>query len=436
MMLTFHSSRLFLISIATASALFMSTACGSGGPAAQPPPGELVVSEVARELSPNVSEQTMSELVAGNTQFATDVYQELRQTPGNLFYSPLSISLAMAMTYAGARGNTEAQMADVLHFTLPPENLHPAFNALDLELASRGQGAQGADGEGFRLNIINQTFGQTGYQFVPEYLDLLARHYGAGMALLDFMNDAEGARQAINKWVADVTGDRIENLLPEGSIDDATRLVLTNAVYFNAAWKTPFEPEATAPDTFHTLTGDVTVDMMNGEVESMTHMEGPGYQAIGIPYDGDELRMVLIVPDLGTFEAFEETLDQALLDNVFASLAEGPYGILSMPLFGFRSKVDMVDTFRSLGLTDAFDDNADFSGINGRRNLVITGIFHEAFINVNEAGTEAAAATAVIIGETSLPETFIVDRPFIFAIQDIETNAVLFLGRVVDPSAS
>ena len=434
-MRTFHRSDLASLLIAPlALATLAASACDNAAVAPEPP-GILAVSDVEREANPNVAPADASELVAGNTRFAVDAYHEIRHLPGNLFYSPFSVSTAMAMTYGGARGDTETQMADVLHYTLPGERLHSAFNWLDHELDSRGQGAQGADGNGFRLNVINNVFGQEGYEFVPEYLDLLAKHYGSGMSLLDFFADAEGARQIINDWVASVTEDRITELLPQGSIDPSTRLVLTNAVYFNAAWKNPFIADLTTPGPFQTDTGTVDTPMMSGEVE-MTEASGDGFVALGLPYDGDQLDMVMIVPDAGLFDDIEANLSAETLEQVFASLTPSQYGMLRMPSFSFRSKLDMVETFQSLGLSAAFDSSADFSGINGQRNLQITGIFHEAFINLNEAGTEAAAATAVVVGETSVPQTFSVDRPFLFAIRDIPTGTILFLGRVLDPTAS
>lgn len=397
-------------------------------------PGELVRSDLERNLSPNIPPGNLEELVAGNTAFAVDAYQQLSQAQGNIFYSPLSVSLAMAMTYAGARTDTEAQMASALHYTLPQADLHPAFNKLDLELASRGQGAAGADGNGFRLNIANAVFGQTGYEFLPDYLDVLALNYGAGLSLLDFMEDAEGARQLINEWVATKTEDRIPELLPQGVIEPSTRLVLTNAVYFNAAWQTPFDPDNTLPGTFHALSGDVTVPMMSGILETMRQASGTGYEAAALPYDGEELEMVIIMPDAGTFPAFEASLDTTVLTDILASLGNSRTGMVIMPRFEFRFKSSMVELFQALGLASAFDATADFSGMDGTRNLVITEIVHEAFINVNEAGTEAAAATGVVVGETSAPLPITIDRPFLFLIRDIGTGSILFLGRVVNPA--
>ena len=409
-------------------------ACSDGG-GEIPPPGELAASELSRELAPEVSAEQARTLVAGNTGFALDAYRVLGEADGNVFYSPLSISTALAMTYAGARGATESQMAGALHYDLSQAELHPAFNSLDLQLASRGQGSAG---EGFRLTIANATFGQKGYEFLPDYLDVLAVNYGAGMSLLDFASDAAGSRKAINDWVGKVTEDRIPELLAEGVINPSTRLVLTNAVYFKAAWKTPFEENATTGGTFHGLDGDVTVDMMSGTPASMGHAAGEGFRAVSLPYQGDELDMVLIMPDEGNFSAFEAGLDAATLAGIFADLDDGQNaggsGALVMPKFEFRFKSDLVAMFQSLGMTDAFDGAADFSGIDGTRNLAISAIVHEAFVNVNEAGTEAAAATAVGFDESAAPQSLTIDRPFVFLIRDVETGAIVFLGRVTDPT--
>ncbi len=425
-----------LASLLALSSTIALAACGSDS---SPPqmPGEIAQSELKRNLEPDVSQADGDALVAGNTAFAVDVYRELQNDNEgeNLFISPLSISSALAMVYAGARGNTETQMADALHFTLPQDQLHPAFNWLDLELASRGDGASGSDGGEFRLNVLNATFGQVGYQFLADYLDRLAVNYGAGLALLDFESDPEGSRQVINSWVADATEDNILDLLPEGIISSSTRLVLTNAVYFNAAWKTKFDPDRTAPGTFHALASDVTAEMMTGEVESVDYTSGDGYEALSLPYDGDELDMVFIVPDEGQFANVDSGLTAAWLEGVLSDLAPSGIGGVTMPKFDFRFKTSLIETFQALGMTDAFDSNADFSGIDGTRDLVITGIVHEAFVKVTEDGTEAGGATAVVVGETSVPEWVTIDRPFLFLIRDIETGAVLFIGRVLDPSS-
>ena len=211
---------------------------------AQPQSSEVLKSDKQRVTSPVVNQPDLAALVDGNNAFAFDLYQTLKDGD-NLFYSPYSISLALAMTYAGARGTTEQQMADTLHFTLPQERLHPAFNSLDLELSQRGEGAKGKDDKGFRLNIVNAIWGQKDYKFLTEFLDTLAENYGAGLRVLDFITAPEPSRITINDWVSDQTEDRIKDLIPQGAIDHLTRLVLTNAIYFNAAWQYPFQKNAT-----------------------------------------------------------------------------------------------------------------------------------------------------------------------------------------------
>ncbi|HYN89229.1 MAG TPA: serpin family protein, partial [Ardenticatenaceae bacterium] len=275
-------------------------------PAAQPTAGVETITE--RDLSPDAPEEDVAELATGNSQFAFELYQNLKQEKGNLFFSPFSISLALAMTYAGARGETEAQMAETLRFTLPQARLHPAFNALDLELASRGQEHVG-EADPFTLNIANALWGQAGYDFLPEFLELVGVNYGAGMRLLDFAMAPEESRTTINDWVSEATEGKIENLIPEGVLGPGTRLVLTNAIYFFAAWLNPFPESATRDGSFTLLNGDeVSVPMMVQEA-GFAYAAGDGYQAIELPYVGSEVSMIVLVPDTGQFEAFEESLD-------------------------------------------------------------------------------------------------------------------------------
>ena len=399
--------------------------------------GELLMSDKPRETSPDVSEADLALLIDGNTAFAFDLYQALKEKDGNLFYSPHSISVALAMTYAGARSDTAEQMADTLEFLLEQERLHPAFNWLDAELASRGEGAQGKDGEGFRLNIVNAIWGQKDYSFLTEFLDVLAENYGAGLRILDFMNEAEKSRLAINDWVSDQTEDRIKDLIPEGAIDALTRLVLTNAIYFNAAWAYPFDEDVTANGAFYLLDGgQVTVPMMR-QTESFGYTEGEGYQAVELLYDGDELSMVVLLPASGNFEAFEEGLQDQKVSDIIGDLQPAQV-VLTMPKFEFDSEFSLKNTLADMGMPIAFSEAADFSGMTGTRDLCISEVLHKAFVSVDEAGTEAAAATAVIVGETSVPAEPVevtIDRPFIFLIRDIETGAVLFVGRVLNPGA-
>ncbi|MBC7228213.1 MAG: serpin family protein [Thermoflexales bacterium] len=394
--------------------------------------------DVARVTQPDVPAQDLTELVNGNNSFAFDLYRALREgRDGNLFYSPFSISIALAMTWAGARGETERQMAETLHFTLPQDRLHAAFNALDLELAQRGQGARGKDGKGFRLHIVNALWGQQGYQFLPPFLETLARNYDAGLRLLDFAGDPEAARGVINDWVSDQTESRIRDLLPPGTIDALTRLVLTNAIYFNAAWAEPFDPKTTRDGVFHLLDGrQVTVPMMR-QTANYGYGAGEGFQVVELPYDGNELAMVILLPDAGRFEEFENSLDAERVDEILRSLAYG--GVtLTMPRFRVESDFRLADTLAAMGMPAAFQPGqADFSGMDGSRDLYISAILHKAFVDVDESGTEAAAATAVVIGLTAfIPRIEVtVDRPFIFLIRDLRTGTILFVGRVLNPAS-
>jgi serpin B len=403
---------------------------------APPPPGEVALSSLTRTTSPNVPGADASELVAGNKAFAFDVYQQVRGDDGNVFFSPYSISLALAMTYAGARGETEQEMADALHFTLAQDRLHPAFNDLDLQLAARGEGTADEDA-GFRLNIVNRLWGQAGYEFLADYLDILAVNYGAGLSLLDFVSGPEESRLVINDWVSDVTEGRIENLIPPGAITPDTRLVLTNAIYFLGAWLHPFDEAATRDAPFDLVDGtEVTARMMTQQ-ESFRYASGDGYQAVELPYVGNELAMFILVPDTGRFEAFESSLDAAGVDAMISELAYQELR-LSMPRFTFSWQSSLTRILSDLGMPSAFGDQADFSGMDGTRNLAIQDVIHQAFVAVDEEATEAAAATAVVIGLTSVqteqPLVLTIDRPFVFVIRDLETGTILFFGRVLDPT--
>ena len=326
--------------------------------------------------------------------------RRLEKKEGNLFYSPYSISLALAMTYAGARGETAEQMADTLKFLLEQERLHPAFNWLDAELASRGEGAQGKDGEGFRLNIVNAIWGQKDYSFLSTFLDILAENYGAGLRILDFITETEASRLAINQWVSNQTEERIKDLIPEGAIDALTRLVLTNAIYFNAAWEYPFDEKVTADGPFYLLDGGQVIVPMMKQTESFGYTEGEGYQAVELLYDGGELSMVILLPASGKFEAFEEGLQAQQVDAIINGL-QTTQVTLTMPKFEFESEFSLKDTLAEMGMPIAFSGGADFSGMTGNPELFISDVVHKAFVAVDEAGTEAAAATAVIMNINS-----------------------------------
>ena len=379
------------------------------------------------------SEPEVAAVVGGNNQFAFDLYTKLAgQEQGNLFFSPYSVSTALAMTYAGARGNTEVQMASALHFSLPQDDLHAAFGDVIDDL-------NGRQGQDYQLNTANRLWGQQGYGFLPGYLDVTRLNYGAELAQVDFVGATEPTRQTINHWVEDQTRQKITNLFPAGALTVQTRLVLTNAIYFKSDWKYQFDPNQTELAPFWTTpNAQINVSMMH-QVSELKHAAGPTFQILELPYTGEDLSMIALLPNerdgLGDLEASltVETLSQVTDQMVLREVS------VSMPKFGMTQKFGLTSVLSSLGMSDAFDPAAaDFSGMNGKWDLYISDVLHKAFINLDEEGTEAAAATGVVIGVTSIgppiPE-FDADHPFMFFIRDNLTGSILFMGRVADLNA-
>jgi serine protease inhibitor len=404
-------------------------------------PACLVASGLQRDLDPSVPEAGLKTVVGGNTAFALDLYQQIRGTPGNLFYSPFSLSEALAMTFAGARGETAAQMAAALHFDLPQTQLHPAFDAVDLALASRGKGAAGVSGGGFRLNLANALWGQSGFSVETPFLDTLAESYGAKMNVVNFIDDAGGARALINDWTASRTEGKIKDLIPPGALTSATRMVLTNAVYFNAAWQTPFAEHDTRRADFTRRDGSSVAVQTMSATQKLPYGEGADYAAVALPYDGGELAMALILPPQGGLEAFEAALTPARLATILDGLDAHTVSI-TLPRFKIESSFSLADELGRLGMTAAFTDSADFSGISSTSGLSLSSVVHKAFADVNEAGTEAAAASGVVLEGYSLqlspppPAEIHLDHPYLLLIRDNLTGTILFLGRVEDPSTS
>lgn len=400
--------------------------------------GLVLMSEQQRIAAPELEPGDLVELAAGNSRFAFDLYRQIgAEDEKNIFISPISISMALAMTWAGAEGTTAAAMADTLNFTLPADRLHATFNALDSALGSRGENAAGIDGTPFRLHLVNVLWGQEGYPFLPQFLDTLALNYGAGLRLLDFYADPDTSRRLINTWVEEQTENLIKDLLPPGSISSMTRLVLTNAIYFNAAWQHPFDPEATTQDcSFVRLNGSTATTPLMNQTAWLGYVAADGFQALELPYDGGEISMLILLPDDGRFEEFEEGLDAKQVESISTDLTMTNIR-LAMPKFSVEYPLSLRDTLVALGMGDAFTAGAaDFSAMDGSRELYIGDVIHKAFVTVDEEGTEAAAATAVIMELTSVPTAPLevtLNRPFIFLIRDLDTGTILFLGRVTDP---
>ena len=366
-----------------------------------------------------------------NNAFALDLYAKLKDAEGNLFFSPFSISTALAMTYAGARGNTAKQMAEVLHFDLPQESLHSALGALMSKLQA------GKKDSGYQLSIANALWGQAGYEFLPSFLDLTNKNYGAGLREVDF-RQTEKARKKINKWVEEQTNDKIKDLIKEGALGPQTLLVLTNAIYFLGDWAYQFEEDRTSDAPFALLAGDkVKVPMMR-QTEDFKYMEGDDFKALELPYKNNELSMIIFLPNKPDgLPGFEKALTAERVATSIAKMGKEEVRV-KLPKFKLTSEFLLVDTLKSMGMTDAFAlPPADFSGMTGRKNLFIAKVIHKAFVDVNEKGTEAAAATGVVMELTAIPgepKVFKADHPFLFLIRDNRTAGILFMGRVMDPA--
>ncbi len=410
-------------------------ACGSNGD--QVIGIQTLTSGIARAPASGTSETDIARVADADTDLGFAIMARVADG-GNAVLSPSSIATALGMLWAGARGPTADEIAHVLSAD-DPERYHSARNAVDLAITEIGQVPGEGDAEPFTLRSVNALFGQDGFAIEDEFLDLLALHYGAGMNIVDFVNETEASRVAINSWVEDQTENRIEDLIPPGVVNDLTRLVIANAIYFKANWLQQFEPSATATADFTTPRGPVSVDMMNGSVRAGYH-DGEGFAAIALPYMGSRNSMLLIVPDDGSFDDIAGAMGSGMIRDVRTRLSEHQVQ-LSMPKFEFTTEVGLKSVLSALGMESAFvppgpGDGADLTGIHAERVLYVQDALHKAFIAVDEQGTEAAAATAIVIGLESAPPPaeLIVDRPFLFLIQDDATGEPVFVGQVTDPT--
>lgn len=421
----------------TATATATATATPDGTPSGNGTRSKLVMSDLPRRVAEPAAVGSVGEATEA---FAVDLYLALAEGDENIVFSPYSAAIALAMTRNGAAGRTASEMDAVLHADLAGD-LNAGFNATDQALSTvPGEYDIGADEPVVvELSTANQLWGQEGFGFRSEFLDSLAANYGAGMRLVDYVEATEDARQTINGWVSDETRERIPELLQEGVLTRDTRLVLTNAIYMKAQWLVPFFEDSTADGRFTTLGGgEVTVPMMRLS-EDLQYASGDGYQAVVLPYAGEQLSMLVVVPDEGSFDFVEARIGD-VVGEVDGSLTR-PQVMLEFPRFEFRTQAALKQILIDLGMPTAFSDAADFSGMTDEAQLSIQDVVHEAFISVDEDGTEAAAATAMIMHTTSMPLDppepieLTVDRPFLFLIRHDETGAVLFMGRVGDPSA-
>ena len=379
-------------------------------------------------LSPDVQA-----LVDAWTGFALDLYRATGGAEENLVVSPSSVATVLAMVLPGARGATASEIAAVLHVGLDPERVAAATGSLDAGLTERA-----AEDE-LDLRISNAVWAQAGLGLRPELVRLLGDAFRAGLRQVDFLRDTEGARRAINALVAEQTAGKIPELFDPGAIHPATGLVLTNAIYLQARWLQAFDPDQTRPEPFHLLGGGTTkVDMLHRQA-SLDYARGDGWRAVELPYRGGRLVMDVIVPDQGGFARFQDGLQAGRLGEVLASLKSREVR-LALPKFTFDSDLDLGGTLQGLGMRTAFSREADFSGITEDQDLYVDRVVQKAHVEVDERGTTAAAATGMTMRLVSMvaptaPVELRVDRPFLFAVRDRTTGALLFLGRVTNPSA-
>jgi serpin B len=370
--------------------------------------------------------------VESNQEFTFNLYKRLGEEPGNIIFSPYSISNALAMTYRGARGETEKQMADALCFTLPKDSLHKMYAEINRHLRKMNEK------EGLSLSIANALWIEQTYSLLEEFISTMEKFYDAHLFQLDFLNEYEKSRMHINSWVEKQTHERIKDLLPQGTINPRTRLVLTNAIYFKGLWTSQFNPEATRTMPFWTTPSDsVRVPMMSQKA-SFNYMENQLLQMIELPYQGNGLSMLILLPkEKDGLEKLEETLTVESLSKWQKSMSEQEVQAF-VPRFKCTKGFNLNDILIQMGMKDAFSHGiADFSGIEPKKELFISSVLHKAFIEVNEEGSEAAAATAVTMMLKATPPkpipAFKADHPFLFMIQDKATGIILFFGRISEP---
>jgi serpin B len=397
--------------------------CGTALVAAQAPPAAPSVDQAAA--------------VRGCNGFAIDLYGRLSAKPGNLFFSPESISTAFAMTYAGAHGQTAAEMARVFHFTLPADRLHPAIGALLTGM--------NAPHQGYALSVADALWAEKDENFLPVYLKLVETNYGAGFQPVDFKSAPDSVRATINQWVEKQTNNKIQNLLGPGTVTPLSRLILTNAIYFKAAWADQFSKNATENEDFHLSAGKTIQAPTMRNSGGYYYLKGPSFQALLLPYEKGEISMLILLPDnVDGLPSLDRSLTSSNLDKWMASLNYADRVVVSLPKFKITQQFELSSTLEGLGMKSAFDPNsADFSGMTGDKSLVISAAIHKAYIDVDENGTEAAAATAVVMEMATAmasqyapppPIIFTADHPFLFLIRENASGAILFMGRVTDPT--
>jgi serpin B len=385
--------------------------------------------------APSLNAADQAEAVKGSNAFAVDLYAQLSKQPGNLFFSPESLSTAFGMAYAGARGQTAKEMEHVFHFTLPPEKLHPAMGALLAEM--------NAQHKGYELRVADALWAQQDANFEANYLKLVQSDYAAGFHRVNFRLSPETVRTTINAWVEKQTNDKIKDLISPGALNPATRLVLTNAIYFKGNWQDQFDKEATQKEEFHLSAAQWVMTSMMHRTGGYRYFDGGTFQALELPYSGNEISMVVLLPkQTDGLAALEQSFTSRSASDWIQKLEPVDKVILSLPRFTVTQQFELSSTLSAMGMPQAFSSAADFSGMTGKPDFAISAAIHKAFIDVDEQGTEAAAATAVVMYATAMrrdfpeppPIVFRADHPFLFILRDTKSGSMLFLGRVADPT--
>jgi serpin B len=370
-------------------------------------------------------------LVKGNTAFALDLYRNLREREGNLFLSPYSISTALAMTYAGARGDTEQQMATVLNFTRDHKQLHPPFTELQAQLNKEQSNGK------IELSVANALWAEKNYSFLENFIDMTNKNYGAPLSRVDFKNNPEQARTRINEWVEQKTNDKIKDLIKPGVINALTRLVLTNAIYFRGNWTRQFKESATKENKFWIAPDKAIMVPLMTQEDDFAYGENENMQILELPYVGNSLSMIILLPK--TIDGLSELETTLTVENLtlWTGLLSTREIRIYLPKCKMTSAFSLKQTLSAMGMPDVFTPKADFSGMTGNKDLFISAVIHKAFVDIHEEGTEAAAATAVTMRMTAMrtpPSEFRADHPFLFLIRHNPSGSILFLGRVTDPT--
>jgi serpin B len=385
--------------------------------------------------APTSNAADQAEAVNGSNAFAVDLYAQLSKQPGNLFFSPESISTAFGMAYAGARGQTASEMQHVFHFTLPPDRLHPAMGALLAQM--------NAQHKGYELNVADALWAQQDSSFEESYLKLVQSDYGAGFHRVNFKISPDSVRTTINAWIEKQTNDKIKDLLAPGVINAATRLVLTNAIYFKGDWQDQFESAATEKEEFHLSSAQWVMAPMMHRTGGYSYYDGGTFQALELPYAGNEISMVVLLPkQIDGLAGLEQSFTSGGAGEWIQKLAPVDKVILTLPRFTMTQQFELSSALSAMGMAQAFSSSADFSGMTGKPDFSVSAAIHKAYIDVDEKGTEAAAATSIVMRATAMryeapeppPIVFRADHPFLFILLDRQSGSMLFLGRVADPT--